>query len=188
MYSLWSDADFVLAAIDGDTFAFSQLLSRYRDVVWRTVRRHVGSRDEALDLFQEVFLSAWMALAQYQRDRPFMAWIRIIALNKCRDRARRAAVRAAISKSWDAHEMQDIADSSPGPAELLETEQALSRLQDGLTKLTGSLREPLLLTALEGMSHLQAGDKLGISAKAVETRVYRARIRLEGLVRAAGLA
>ena len=180
--ALCSDADLVTGTMEDDSVSFSRLVSRHRDAVLRSIRRYVGSSEEALDVLQETFFAAWIALAQYQQDRSFLAWIRTIALNKCRDRARRAAVRVAISSLWHADEMLDVADSTPGPADLLETEQALARLQGGLRKLTGSLREPLLLTAIEGMSHLQAGDRLGISAKAVETRVYRARIRLKGLV------
>jgi RNA polymerase sigma factor CnrH len=185
----WSDGELVAAAMEDDTMAFARLMSRHRDAVLRSIRRYVGGgSEEALDVLQETFFSAWVALAQYERDRPFLVWIRTIALNKCRDRARRAAVRAAISKSWNGDDMQHVADSTPGPADLLETEQALGRLIGGLTQLSSSLREPLLLTALEGMSHLQAGDCLGISAKAVEMRVYRARVRLEGLVREPELA
>jgi RNA polymerase sigma-70 factor (ECF subfamily) len=51
-------------------------------------------------------------------------------------------------------------------------------LEAQIHKLPRSLKEPLLLTALEGMSQQQAGEFLGVSAKAVETRVYRARARL----------
>jgi RNA polymerase sigma factor CnrH len=184
----WSDADLVAAAMEDDTVAFTRLVSRHRDAVLRSIRRYVGDGEEAWDVLQDTFFAAWIALAQYERDRPFLAWIRTIALNKCRDRTRRAAVRAAISRSWNSDDMQHVADSTPGPADLLETEQALDRLQGGLRKLSSSLREPLLLTALEGMSHLEAGDCLGISAKAVEMRVYRARMHLEGWVREPRLA
>jgi RNA polymerase sigma factor CnrH len=184
IHAVWSDADLVAAAMEDDTAAFSRLVSRHRDAVLRSIRRYVGAgSEEALDVLQDTFFSAWGALAQYERDRPFLAWIRTIALNKCRDRARRAALRAAISRSWNVDDMQHVADSTPGPADLLESEQTLARLLGGLTQLSSSLREPLLLTALEGMSHLEAGDSLGISAKAVEMRVYRARVRLEGLMR-----
>jgi RNA polymerase sigma-70 factor (ECF subfamily) len=178
---LWSDSDLVAAVQEDDATAFARLVSRHRGAVLRTIRRHVGGTEEAWDVLQDTFLSAWIALDQYEKGRPFQAWIRTIAINKCRDRARRAAVRAGISRSWDMDDMRDIADSTPGPADLLETEQTLNRLRGGLTKLSSSLREPLLLTAVEGMSHLQAGNVLGISAKAVEVRVYRARMRLEGL-------
>jgi RNA polymerase sigma factor CnrH len=173
------DAEMALDAVKPDTLAFTQLVSRHRDAVLRCIRRHVRGSDEAFDVLQETLLSAWLALAQYDRDRPFEVWIRAIALNKCRDRARRARVRAAISDTWSGDAMKDVADSAPGPADLLETHQALDRLQGSLAKLPRSLREPLLLTALEGMSHLQAGDHLSISAKAVESRIYRARVRLE---------
>jgi RNA polymerase sigma-70 factor (ECF subfamily) len=48
-----------------------------------------------------------------------------------------------------------------------------------LATLPRQLKEPLLLTALEGLSHREAGELLGINAKAVEMRVYRAREKLK---------
>jgi RNA polymerase sigma-70 factor (ECF subfamily) len=58
---------------------------------------------------------------------------------------------------------------------LAESGQELRRLEAQINKLPRSLKEPLLLTALEGMSQQQAGELLGVSAKAIEARIYRAR-------------
>jgi RNA polymerase sigma-70 factor (ECF subfamily) len=177
----WRDGDSTATVAEDDPLAFSELMSRHREALLRCIRRYVGGSDDALDVLQETFFSAWMALGHYDRHRPFLVWIRTIAVNKCRDRARRTAVRAAVFGPWTSDEMLEIADSRPGPPELLESEQALDRLRSSLAKLPVSLRKPLLLTTLEGMSHRQAGHCLGISAKAVELRIYRARMRLEAL-------
>jgi RNA polymerase sigma-70 factor (ECF subfamily) len=57
-------------------------------------------------------------------------------------------------------------------------DEATENLKDAIAGLPIHLREPLVLTALEGMSHEEAGRRLGISSKAVEVKCYRARERL----------
>ena len=89
------DASLALAARQGDQPAFAALMRRHKQWLYRFVRRYVGDRDDAYDVVQESFVSAWSALARYDPERPFEAWLRRIALNKCRDRARRGAVRRA---------------------------------------------------------------------------------------------
>jgi RNA polymerase sigma factor (sigma-70 family) len=130
---------------------------------------------------QETFFSAWRALERYQGDRPFEFWLRRIALNKCRDRNRRETVRRFIGAAARADETALLVDSAPGPAELVGADQEVRRLEQQLRKLPRSLQEPLLLTALEGLTQQQAGQVLGISAKAIETKIYRARLRLAEL-------
>ena len=66
-------------------------------------------------------------------------------------------------------------------------EAALTRLDRAIAALPGQLKEPLLLTAFEGLSQAAAGEALGISAKAVETRVYRARKLLAEALKAGGV-
>jgi RNA polymerase sigma-70 factor (ECF subfamily) len=56
-------------------------------------------------------------------------------------------------------------------------------LQEAIANLPIHLSEPLVLTALEGMSHEEAGQRLGISAKAVEVKCYRARDKLRKLLK-----
>jgi RNA polymerase sigma factor CnrH len=131
---------------------------------------------------QETFFSAWLALARYQTERPFEGWLRRIALNKCRDRARRDAVRRVFSRLvGEEVETEALPDPAPGPEAALATDQEVAQLERSIAALPRSLKEPLLLTALEGLSHQQAGELLGLNAKAVEMRIYRARERLTAL-------
>ena len=65
----------------------------------------------------------------------------------------------------------------------METARRLSRLNEEMSRLPPHLKAPLLLTALEGRSQSEAAGILGISVKAVETRVARARRRLSDVLR-----
>jgi len=175
------DAALVERAITGDDAAFAQLMSRHKDWTHRFIRRYVGAHDEeAYDLLQETFFAAWLALSSYRPEWPFTTWLRRIALNKCRDRSRRNAVRRFLTgQPADSDEAPDMPDPAPGPEAQVSADQQFRLLERAVATLPRSLKEPLLLTALEGLSHREAGELLGINAKAVEMRVYRARERLK---------
>jgi RNA polymerase sigma-70 factor (ECF subfamily) len=179
---LVEDEDGALArrVAQGDERAFSLLMRRHKGPLHAFARRHVGDPDAAHEVVQESFVSAWKALDRYDPARPFGAWMRTIVLNKCRDRGRRLLVRRLIlgERSIDAPGSPDYADPAPGPeAASLRTEQ-LSRLEAAIARLPDQLKEPLILTYLEGYSQQEAAAFLGVSVKTIEMRAYRARKRL----------
>ena len=158
-------------------------MRRHKGWLYRFIRRYVADRDDAYDLLQESFVSAWSALSRFDPERPFEAWLRRIALNKCRDRARRNAVRRAALALLGLGKAGGVDDdSTPAPDSGAASDQALRKLEQAIAALPRQLKEPLVLTMLEGMSHKDAGEFLGINAKAVETRVYRAKRRLASVL------
>jgi RNA polymerase sigma-70 factor (ECF subfamily) len=174
-----SDRLLTARAVKGDQSAFATLMHRHKGWLYRFVRRYVLDGEEAYDIVQESFASAWSALSRYDPHRPFDIWLRRIALNKCRDRARKAAVRRVLfGVAGPAETRPDPADPAPAPDAAAASRDALRRLEAAIASLPRGLKEPLVLTALEGFSHKEAGDLLGLNAKAVETRIYRARKQL----------
>ena len=176
------DAALAAAALAGEDRAFTELMRRHKDGLYRFIRRYVGDADEAYDLLQEAFVAAWAALASFDPDRPMPAWLRAIALNKCRDWSRRRKVRRFFftAESIEGKPVAALAEENTAGD---GTRQALlDRLDAAIATLPRSLKEPLLLTAFEGLSHRQAGAALGLSAKAVETRVYRAKQALSQIL------
>lgn len=179
-----SEAELAARALGGDDRAFALLVRRHKNGLYGFVRRYVGDGDPAVEVIQETFVAAWRALRRYDSSRPFAVWLRAIALNKCRDRARRAAVRRLVfgDRDPDAPEVQRQADPMPDAEATMLQSQRLTRLERAISRLPPKLKEPLLLTYFEEMSQQQAADLLGVSVKTVETRVYRARRRLAELL------
>lgn len=178
-----SDLDLVVAARAGEDRAFTLLMRRHKAALFGFVRRYVGDAD-ADDVSQETFVAAWKALGRFDARRPFPVWLRAIALNKCRDRARRLAVRRMIlgekdEQSAEARAQPDTAPSSEAAAIQAERRRSVQRALD---RLPLKLKEPLLLTYFDEMSQQEAADLLGVSVKTVETRIYRARRRLAELL------
>jgi len=176
------DAALACRAAGGDRTAFNGLVRRYQEPLYRFIRRYVGDADEAYDLLQESFVAAWQAIKRLDPDRPAIVWLRRIALNKCRDWGRRRTVRQFFYGAARL-ETASIADSSEDHT---GEDAALGRLDAAIARLPPQLKEPLLLTTFEGMSQEQAGAALGLTAKAVETRLYRARKLLADMLKAPG--
>lgn len=177
------DARLAALALAGRQTGYSGLMARHRDAVFRLARNHLGDEGEALDVTQESFVAAFAALHRYDPQRAFRAWLLRIALNKCRDWARRRAVRRFFTFALPLDEVLDIADGGADPETAMAAGEGAARLRAAIAALPLQLKEPLLLCAIEGLSQDEAARALGISRKAVETRLYRARQKLSATIK-----
>lgn len=175
------DAAAVAAALAGGQAGFAALMAAHREPVFRTVRGHLGNEADALEVTQDAFVAAFLALRRYDPARPFRGWVLRIALNKCRDWARRRKVRRVLAFALPLDAAAGIADAAPGPEAALASDHSVARIHAAIAALPATLKEPLLLCALEGLAQDEAAAILGISRKAVETRLYRARHKLAHL-------
>lgn len=174
-----SDAEIAALALAGRQDAYRELLARHREPVFRLVRATTGDPHEALDITQETFVAAFAALARYDRERPFSVWIKQIALNKCRDWARRRRVRAFFTRAAPLEEAFAVADDAAPPDSQAESRAELARAYAAIARLPLRLREALVLRTVDGLSQAEAAEVLSVSEKTVETRLYRARARLK---------
>lgn len=163
-----------------DRAAFEALMTATKGGLFRFVRRYTGDDEDALDLVQETYTSAWLAIRRYDPSRPFDVWLRAIALNKCRDWGRRRTVRRWMryTVGLDAPEAAHITDDTPDTDALIDDRRKIERLQIALRDLPDTLKAPLLLTTVDGRSQQEAAQILGVTTKAVETRIARARQKL----------
>jgi RNA polymerase sigma factor (sigma-70 family) len=162
----------------GDKAAFEALVRREKAGLYSFVRRYIGDPDEAYDIVQDSFIAAWRSIRSYDPARPFAVWIRTIALNKCRDYGRRAAVRRALKRAFAAEPA-----SPPEPAETNNrADEQLRRLDRAIAALPAAYKEPLLLTTAGGLSQAQAAEVLKTTPKGIEMKLRRARVRLAELL------
>ena len=177
------DAALVRGALADDAQAARALVERHREAVYRLARTATGDAEEAFDITQEAFVAAFGALSRYDPARPFRGWIAAIALNKCRDRARRRAVRRFFGLPMPDNAAEWVADDAASPEMQAASRDELVATARAIGALPSSLKDVLLLRTVEGMSQQETAEALGISAKAVETRLYRARQKLSQTVR-----
>lgn len=162
--------------------AYRELLRRYKTGVYRLIVKQIGDADEAMDLTQETFVSGFSALDRYDGERPFRTWIARIALNKCRDWARRRKVRAFFSRALPLENAHHVASDGPGPDSAATDRRELAKVRGAIDQLPQNLREVLLLRGVDEVSQAETAVILRVSEKTVETRLYRARTRLRELL------
>lgn len=170
------DAGLAIQARNGDKRAFTLLMQHTKQPLYRFVRRYIASDDDAYDIVQESYIAAWSALKRYDEQRPFATWLRAIALNKCRDFGRRNAVRARLRILFS---FLLPTEEPPTSTEDVQKDDRLLRLDAAIAALPAFYKEPLLLTAISGLSQKDAALQLNTTVKAIEMRVRRARQKLQ---------
>jgi RNA polymerase sigma-70 factor (ECF subfamily) len=174
-----TDGELAALSIAGRDTAFTEIMRRYREPIYRIIAGNIGDPDEALDLVQESFVSAHRALGRYDSDRPMRRWLATIALNKCRDWRRRRAVRRLFTFALPLEgSAMHVAEERGLPDAEVAGRQEMARVSRAIAELPTALREPLVLRTLQDMSQAETAATLSISEKAVETRVRRARAKL----------
>lgn len=163
-----SDLDLVHRARDGDRAAFRLLLERHYGLLFRVAYRFLGNRAEAEDAAQEMSMTLAEKIGGFGGRSRFSTWLYQIALNQCRDHARRQKSLGRVEAAFvevEAHRSADWADS----------DQRVQWLYQAIDRLKPDLKETALLVLAEDMSHAEAGEVLGIKEATVSWRMHEAR-------------
>jgi RNA polymerase sigma factor CnrH len=175
------DLGFVQALKAGQDQALNALMDRHRKGVFHFVLRHIPNEADALELTADVFVRAYFHIGRFEPTAKFVTWLYQIALNLCRDHSKSRAYRDALqtvsadASAEEGEEQGPILAAERNPVEQTERREELSALEKAIRELPQDLKDPLILTALEGYSQAEAAELLGLSPKAVGMKVYRAR-------------
>ncbi len=178
-----TDGELAALALGGRQAAYSELMARHRAAAFRLARHHCGDDDAALDVTQQSFIAAFSALDRYDHTRPFRHWLARIVINKAHDWARRRKVRQFFAFARPLDEAREIAEPAPDAERQASDRQQLQKTMAAISDLPARLKEVLVLRTIEGLSQVETAEVLGVSEKAVETRLYRARAKLTELLR-----
>src|SRR3954447_14215315 len=155
--------------------AFRAIFDRYRQRLFAYTRQMLGgSRSDAEDAMQDVFLRAYSALRCDDRPVTLRAWLYRVAHNRCVDQLRRPVPAPA-----DVYDLSRAPQHDP-TAEC-ERREDLRRLVTDVGRLPDQQRSALLMRELEGLSYQELADALGVTLPAVKSLLVRAR---SGLVEA----
>jgi RNA polymerase sigma factor (sigma-70 family) len=181
-----SDAELVARARQGDTAAFGELVDRHRRAVYRAAHAALGSAEEAEDVAQEAFLTAYQKMATYRGEASFKTWLLAIAWRRARRRRRGLASLWRRFVSGGALE-SPAPDGPPRPQEaaLIDAERA-RHVQRLVRALPARLRDPLLLCASGEQTYREIAEVLGIPEGTLKWRVAEARRRLKQRLAALG--
>ena len=169
-----SDQEDITRVIAGDRDAFSSLIRRYSDPLYRHALGMTGSPDVAEDILQTSFIKAYNHLGEV-RGR-FDAWLFRIVANGCKDWLKN------IRRTHVSYEEDDQPSTYATPDEDLDRTELRMDLDEALAQLAPSLREAFIMKHVEGRSYEEMADLLGTTVGALKMRVHRARESLQALL------
>lgn len=170
-----NDGNDASLAGEGDMQAFERLYRRNLDQVRRLAIRMVGA-DDADDATQDVFVRVWAKAATYREESSFRTWLHRLAVNVLVRRAQRSQ---RIAKRF----LQVDMTVHPGRA---DPSDARMDVQTALNRLAPEVRAVVVLHDMEGYSHEEIGQILGIGVSAARMRLHRARMALRAFASADG--
>jgi RNA polymerase sigma-70 factor, ECF subfamily len=188
------DLELVQRAQAGDQQAFGQLVDRNRRVVYRAAYAALNSPDEAEDVAQETFVTAYRKLSGFRGDSSFKTWLLAIAWRKAIDRRRsmtrwlRVTVSQPRTEEPAPDPLEQLPSSRRSPEEALAGEELQRLLKRLIAALPRKLRDVLLLAGSGEYSYDEIGQMLGMPVGTVKWRVSEARRVLKHKLAAMGQA
>lgn len=167
---------------------FDALMARYERSIYNAIFHLVGDADEAGDLTQETFVSAYRAREHFRGDAKVYTWLYRIAINHCknrfkqRDRLREyegVSLDGGFGSAWgedaESAETRPVADWSLSPERLLEQKELRAQIFRAVEALASEYRIVLVLREVEGLNYSEIAEVTGLTMEAVKTRLSRAR-------------
>jgi len=175
---LRSDEQLVALFRAGNDAAFSVIHDRYRQRLFAYSRQMLaGSRQDAEDALQDVFLRAYSSLRGNDRPVSLRAWLYRVAHNRCIDHLRKPVPPAVDLFETSRKPLHDPITES-------ERREDLRQLIEDVRRLPDQQRSALLMREMDGMSYAELSEALGVSLQAVKSLLVRARIGLVEAVEA----
>jgi len=179
-----SDIALLSLMAGGDEAALRELMSRYKESVYRFAYRFLQNEADASEVAAETFIRVYRKANDFKPTAKVSTWIFTITSNFCRDYARKAWRRKVFSlfgsppgsTDEDSPTLEDaIADDKPDAGETTALRDTAAQALRAVEALPSKLKAPFILHVLEDHSQKECAQILGTSEKAVETRIYRAR-------------
>ena len=178
-----SDADTIRAVLAGDIDRYAELVDRYQDRALRLAFSFVGNFEDARDVAQDAFVSAYRSLGRFRGAARFSTWLSRIVINRCKDvhraRARHPVVAAGLGSAGDDPAaddglFMDAPDPCPGPGDQAVNRELSQQLTVAIRSLPMNQRTAFLLHHVHGVSVEEAAGIMGCRAGTVKSHLFRA--------------
>lgn len=169
------DLSLALLAARGDRMAFSELVERHYDYIFRVACKWTGKRSDAEDVAQDVCIKLATAIRSFDGRAAFTSWLYRVVLNAVRDMQ-----RARMRRGRTADRYAEVAPDEELPDQ--EDATAMSEIWAAVRRLPDQQRDAVLLVYAEDMSHAQAGEIMGCKETTVSWHIHEAKKTLRGLL------
>ncbi len=167
--------------LEGSQTAWRALVDAYARRIFSMAYQFCGSREEAEDRTQEVFLKLHGALPKYDFGRNFTAWLLTLTKNHLIDEYRRSKWEKTQRDDFDERVLSQ--EAANGPEESLVSRETKALVWEGLDRLSADMRMVIILRDLQGKSYEEVAEVLGLPLGTVKSRVNRARLQLARVLR-----
>ncbi len=172
-----ADEDLIVQqCLDGDQGKYALLVERYQDMIHNLSYRMVGDVEVARDVAQESFISAYLALKNFQRNAKFSSWLCRITINKCRDYLRSKKDFVSVDN------LAELSAPEVSPEEAASRKQVRDGIQTALNSLPEDYREVIILKHIEGLDYREIEKILGISVNTLKVKAHRGREMLKSIL------
>jgi RNA polymerase sigma-70 factor (ECF subfamily) len=183
------DSLLITEILAGSEEAFNQLMSRYERRIYAFGFRMCGRHEDALDLTQETFLTAFQSLGTLRNDAALSSWLYRIATNIClmqkKKRSREVTVDLELEAylpTCDTAGWPNIVDWSDAPEQALLSEEAQEQIEKALLEIPPKYRAVFIFRDMEGLSAAETAEILGIKENTVKVQLHRARLQLRTIL------
>lgn len=184
--ALANEAELLEGLRAGDPAAYRHLVDQNSAKIYHVALNLLGDEQEAEDVLQETFLSAFEAIDRFEGRSKLSTWLYRIATNASlmRLRKRKRVTTFSLDQPPDSVDgysdfaSRHLVDWSAVPDDQLLTAEARQEMDRAVAELPESLRAAFILRDMQGLSGAEAAEVLGISVQAVKNRLHRARLRL----------
>ena len=168
-----STEELIRRACEGDERAARGLHDRYAPRVYAVVRRIAGADDLAQDYAQEAWIRAFRALPTFRGEARFSTWLHRIAVNASLQLERRQKPRREREAP-----MPEVVAVQPQVRDVL----LQRRLEEALDQLPPRMRQVLVLHDVEGRTHEEIGEALGVAAGTSKSQLFKARAKMRRML------
>ena len=168
-----TDYDIIKRILSGEQELFSELVTRYKRLVYSVVYNMLNDQQEVNDVSQEVFIRIYQSLGRYNPEFKFSTWTVKIATNLCLDILRKRKV-----ESLPMDDITETASSMDTPEARYLKKERSKRIRDAIEELPEKYRLPVILFHQNGMSYEEMMKALDEPMTIIKNRLYRARLML----------
>lgn len=182
-YANKSDAELVRFISDGNELAFAELVARHTDRFFALAFRTLRSQGDAEDVLQTAFIKFWQRPHLWRPDQAkFTTWFYRVIINACHDLQRQSSRQMLLQTSF-AEQLSVCVDSELTDMENRQTaDKRRATVEAGIRALPASQQDALNLVVYSEIAQREAAEILGVSLKALESTLHRAKKNLHDYV------
>lgn len=177
-----ADAELVGQVLGGDATAFTTIVDRYKDRLYNTVYRLVGSSEDASDLLQDTFVKAYENLDRFRGHSSLYTWLFRIAVNTSLSHRRKRKWVHLVPSVGDSDDGDPVAGrgdrSSSDPSAPLVAAETEAMVQEALGGLDEEHRTVVVLRDIQHCDYREIAAILDVPTGTVKSRLHRARLML----------